>query len=918
MSDGFYRAFEERYRGSRELIKGRVAAYLPFVEPLLTAYPSAPAIDLGCGRGEWLELLAGSGFKPMGVDLDKGMLEACLERGLPVEQGDALTYLSALPDESQAVVSAFHVVEHITFDQLGTLVAEALRVLKPGGLLIMETPNPENIVVATRNFYLDPTHQRPIPPMLLEFIAEHAGFLRVKTLRLQESKDLVNRGDVSLQDVFAGASPDYAVVAQKQAPDDVLALTSHPFSLDYGLSLDSLLSRWDIRFDRLESKAQQVEAQLKTLTEHHENLRKIIESNKQQIENRVHAIESARIKTIFKNKIARPLLMKANRLLQPHRLLKQRISFWLFRNFPKIHYRMRLAVQQKGLEGEPFVGRLELPVNFEAEPLLRDNAHASEILEPVIELGQMRQSSTSVCFVVPIRESDRASLERTVQSVLRQTDPAWELILSAPSHLQALAEEWLDVDWRIRRLDNMAEGDEIQCLLQAAIQATAQFVGLLSQGDIVDDDLLKRIGQKVRTAPLVDVIFTDEICGLDGDRLGEPFYKPDWSPEHQHSVNMLGRFLAIRKSLLLNLRLSSFGAPEAIEYELGLAVIRRARHIAHIDDALYIRHAASQARLGGFFPSSALNDARCVLERYLREENPLVQVVAQPGGSLHVCWPVPKDLPVTLLILTGMHKRELPGRGEVVLATNFVRSIIENSTFADYKIVVVDDGFVPDDLRALLQAHGHTAYTYPKQDTFSFARKANFATSLVTSGIAILLNDDLEVIANDWIEALASQAARPDIGAVGGKLLFADGSLQHAGIVMGFSGAAGHMFHRTVVDGKEYGGFASIERNYSAVTGAVLAYRKEVFDEVGGFDERFQTDYNDLDFCLKCVSHGYRVVYTPAATLYHFHNSSFKRKHDKDSERETFRARWKQVVDRDPYFSKHFQKQSQDLPLLRN
>ena len=215
MSDGFYRAFEERYRGSRELIKGRLVAYRPFVEPLLEVYPSATALDLGCGRGEWLELLVESGFKPIGVDLDKGMLEACLERGLPVEQGDALAYLSALPDESQAVVSAFHVVEHITFDQLGTLVAETLRVLMPGGLLIMETPNPENIVVATRNFYLDPTHQRPIPPMLLAFVAEYAGFARVKTLRLQESKELVNKGDVSLQDVFAGVSPDYAVVAQK-------------------------------------------------------------------------------------------------------------------------------------------------------------------------------------------------------------------------------------------------------------------------------------------------------------------------------------------------------------------------------------------------------------------------------------------------------------------------------------------------------------------------------------------------------------------------------------------------------------------------------------------------------------------------------------------------------------------------------
>ena len=123
----------------------------------------------------------------------------------------------------------------------------------------METPNPENIVVATCNFYLDPTHQRPIPPMLLAFVAEYAGFARVKTLRLQESKDLVEKDDISLQDVFAGASPDYAVVAQKHASDDVLALTNEAFSLDYGLSLENLLGRWDGRFGRLETKAQQAE-----------------------------------------------------------------------------------------------------------------------------------------------------------------------------------------------------------------------------------------------------------------------------------------------------------------------------------------------------------------------------------------------------------------------------------------------------------------------------------------------------------------------------------------------------------------------------------------------------------------------------------------------------------------------------------
>jgi O-antigen chain-terminating methyltransferase len=264
VSDAFYRAFEERLRGSRELINSRLGVYLPFVQPLLIVHDDAKAIDLGCGRGEWLELISGLGFDALGVDLDQGMLDAAHQLGLKVEKGDAIGFISALEDESQSVVSAFHVVEHVTFEQLRTLVSQALRVLKPGGLLIMETPNPENLLVATKNFYLDPTHQRPIPPELLSFIPEYYGFVRTKILRLQESKELVTRSDLTLQDVFGGASPDYAVVAQKAAAENFISLLDTPFSLEYGLSLENLTGRYQdqisARFQQAESKAQQAES----------------------------------------------------------------------------------------------------------------------------------------------------------------------------------------------------------------------------------------------------------------------------------------------------------------------------------------------------------------------------------------------------------------------------------------------------------------------------------------------------------------------------------------------------------------------------------------------------------------------------------------------------------------------------------
>jgi O-antigen chain-terminating methyltransferase len=257
MSDNFYRAFEDRYRGTRELIASRLRVYLTFVEPLLAVYPQGQTVDLGSGRGEWLELMLQVGFKPSGVDLDEGMLQACYQLGLPAQQGEAISFLKALPDESQVVVSAFHVVEHIQFEQMQTLVSQALRVLKPGGLLILETPNPENIVVASCNFHLDPSHLKPIPPDLLGFLVQHAGFAKVKTLRLQEPPQLAQQANVSLQDVLTGPSPDYAIVAQKAGTTELLELTNVGFNTSYGISLADLTNRWDSRIDRLETQVQQ-------------------------------------------------------------------------------------------------------------------------------------------------------------------------------------------------------------------------------------------------------------------------------------------------------------------------------------------------------------------------------------------------------------------------------------------------------------------------------------------------------------------------------------------------------------------------------------------------------------------------------------------------------------------------------------
>jgi O-antigen chain-terminating methyltransferase len=269
MTEPFYRAFEDRYRGSRDVIKQRLGAYAPFLEPLVQSQqPQQPqALDLGCGRGEWLELLGEYGFNARGVDLDDGMLAACRERGLQVETGDAVAALRACPDHSLALVSAFHLVEHIPFELVQEITLEAQRALQPGGLLIMETPNPENLVVGASSFYMDPSHLRPIPPSLLAFTAEHAGYQRHKVVRLQEEAALHSDRPLALIHVLEGPSPDYSVVAQTSAPAELLARFDTAFATDYGIALGPLALRYEQQHEQrlaelhLLAQAQQQEVQ---------------------------------------------------------------------------------------------------------------------------------------------------------------------------------------------------------------------------------------------------------------------------------------------------------------------------------------------------------------------------------------------------------------------------------------------------------------------------------------------------------------------------------------------------------------------------------------------------------------------------------------------------------------------------------
>jgi len=219
--DALYAALEDEFRGSRLEIKERLSVYVPRLIEAGIGAELMPILDVGCGRGEWLELLRESQLHASGVDLNRVLLAICRERGLPVVEAEAIAHLRSLPEASLGAVTAFHLIEHLALPQLLDLLDAARRALKPGGMLIFETPNPNNMFVSSRYFYLDPTHRHPVPPLLGRFLLEARGFERIEILELhpwpeEHHVNTVTGGDVAARfnECFYGPQ-DYAVIGWK-------------------------------------------------------------------------------------------------------------------------------------------------------------------------------------------------------------------------------------------------------------------------------------------------------------------------------------------------------------------------------------------------------------------------------------------------------------------------------------------------------------------------------------------------------------------------------------------------------------------------------------------------------------------------------------------------------------------------------
>ena len=520
-------------------------------------------------------------------------------------------------------------------------------------------------------------------------------------------------------------------------------------------------------------------------------------------------------------------------------------------------------------------------------------------------------SSVLISVLVPVHDPPEAVLRACLQSVLAQTHTNWQLCVcddaSCNPETAAVLDEYRDLDSCITIVRSESNVGISAATNLAAAQATGEFIALLDHDDELHPQALAEIAHAIDTDPTIDLLYTDEDKLEPDGSHSDAFFKPGWSPEYLCSVMYLLHCFCLRRTLfeaLGGLR-SSFDSAQ--DYDLALRATAVARRVHHIPRILYHwrKIDGSAALRIEAKPTAVEAGRRTLADAAMLMDPPAEAAHGLMPGTYRLRRSRDSRPPVTLVIISRDPESEVKGRGRIRILHNFITSIVERSTYPDYRILVADDGELSDRTTSLMKECGAGRVSLKQGDgtwpSFNYSRKVNFAVDHVETEYFVLLNDDLEVISPDWIESLMDYAVIPAVGIVGANLLFADGSTQHAGVV-GKPTGPDHIFYRMGQDEIGYYGFSHVVRNYAAVTAAVMASKKSAFAKIGPFDEELAHDFNDIDFCLRACTRGYRVVYTPFCRLYHFEHASLQRSEPNRRELFLFNDRWREWTECDPYY----------------
>jgi GT2 family glycosyltransferase len=535
------------------------------------------------------------------------------------------------------------------------------------------------------------------------------------------------------------------------------------------------------------------------------------------------------------------------------------------------------------------------------------------------DLERMREIAAALAYrplisiIMPTYETPEPLLLDAIRSVRDQVYPHWELCIAddaSPSpHVRRILDDAAARDHRIRVVYRSENGHISRASNSALAIARGEFVALLDHDDLLSPDALFENVVLLNRHPNADMIYSDEDKCDESGRRRDPFFKPDWSPETFLSKMYTCHFGVYRRSIVE--RIGGFRAEfdGSQDYDLVLRFTEHTDRIHHIARVLYHWriHAASAAGGTAAKPYAYVAAQKALTEALARRGEP-AEVQHVPGYPGHY-------VPRFEIVAPGRVAIIVPTRDRSELLDRALRSIVNVTTYRDWEIVVVDDGSAEEATRQLLAAYeaelGARFRVVRIDEPFNFSRLVNAGVAATAAPYVVLLNNDTEIVTPDWLEAMVEQCQRPQIGAVGVKLVYPDGRLQHGGVILGLGGVAGHGHYGEPAGSPGYYGALVCLNNYSAVTAACMMVRRAAYLEVGGFDEELVIAYNDVDFCLKLGAAGYRNVYLPHVTVLHVESAS--RGSDLSASNEPRNlmeqaivlTRWGPSIERDPYFSPH-------------
>ncbi len=501
-----------------------------------------------------------------------------------------------------------------------------------------------------------------------------------------------------------------------------------------------------------------------------------------------------------------------------------------------------------------------------------------------------------------------------VESVLSQSYKRWQLILVDDASNCVELTELLSEYHQDRRIDVIlrdSNGHISAASNSGLVAAKGEFVALLDHDDLLHKDALKVVAHSIHFNPDGKVFYSDEDKVLEDGTFNHPHYKPKWNRDLLYSHNYICHLGVYKAELLREIGGFRIGVEGSQDYDLVLRAVEKCTddQIIHIPYVLYswrmaqgstalaadeknYTHQAGLKALQDYFNSS---------KRYEGQDIRVSDGLLDNAYRVH--WPLPSQIPLVSIII--------PTRNAKGLVEQCISSIESLSSYSNYEIVLVDNqSDDPEALSYFEKLNRKSNVRVLKYDQpFNYSAINNYAVKHANGEVLILLNNDIEILTPDWLEEMVSHALRKDIGCVGAKLYYPT-QIQHAGVVTGIGGVAGHA-HKYFA--KEHAGYFKrlmIAQNYSAVTAACLAVRKSVFEQVGGLNESDLTvAFNDVDFCLRVQELGYRNLWTPYVEM--IHHESISRGHEDTPEKQArfnsevsyMKTRWGEQLNQDPCYS---------------